>query len=458
MPMNSVGIKHLIEHPQANLFAKPGTGKTAMTLTALTVLDAAGEDVFPALIVAPLRVARSVWAEEAAKWEHTKHLRVVKVIGAREKREHALAQDADVYVINFENMEWLDRVNHKQFRTLIVDESSKLRGCRAQIKHTKTATFFARGGTVNASAIAHLGLKIPRHINLTGTPSVNGLDSLWGQQFVLDYGTRLGRTHGGFQSRWFRQIRNDNHFLWRPFDHSFDEITKAIADVTCSIDPADYEDLRELRTVDVLVDMPPACKRVYARVKSEAKLEISGADNLIFSSMAVSAKLAQVASGFAYFDGTHELHEAKLEALDDLIAEINAPVIVAYHYQAELARLRKRYPQARELPKDEGGQKATEAAWNRGEIPILLVHPMSAGHGINLQYGGCDMVLLNPTWDLEPYLQVIERIGPTRQMHAGFDRQVSVYRIAARGTVDVQMLQRYDQKASLQEAVMDALS
>lgn len=462
--MNSVGIAHLMKHRCANLFAKPGTGKTAMTLTALSALAELEGDVFPALVVAPLRVARTVWDTEIAKWDHVKHLRVSKVIGSRAQRIAALNKEADVYVINFENANWLMKYlgTTMPFKTIVVDESSKLRGSRCQIKTVKGTTFFARGGTLSASAITRMGMRVGRRINLTGTPSANGLESLWGQQFFLDHGSALGRTFGGFRNRWFRQVvKPDENSVgkWVPLPHSFDEITEAIEKLTLSIDPANYETIEKVRVVDVPVEMSPDVLKLYRDTLKEAVVKLDPKEITLFSVGAVTAKLSQIASGFVYDeDGTtHEVHDAKLEALDDLLEELEGhPVIVVYHYKAQLARLKARYPQARELPKG-SAQKDVEAQWNRGEIPMLLIHAMSAGHGLNLQHGGCDMVILDPTWDLELYQQVIERIGPTRQMQAGYKRTVSVYRVFAEKTVDVQILSRLDEKASLQDAVMEAM-
>lgn len=457
-----LAIQHLTTKPHANLFAKPGSGKTVITLTSLVLLDLLADDVFPALIFAPLRVARGVWAQEIEKWAHTRHLRVVSILGNRTQRQAALAQEADIYLINYDNACWLESLwisgRTPKFKTLVADESSKLKGARTQIRKTEKGMGFRRGGTRNATSVIRMGLGAHRRYNLTGTPSANGLEGLWAQQFFLDHGKALGPSFHAFKSRWFSEYGNYGASKIKPHAHSFDEITKLMKPVTLSIDPGDYMDLGEPRVVDIEVTLPETLMKKYKELKTQMVVDIGSKTITAVNAGVLVGKTLAYASGFLYHAEEAEewtyIHDEKLQALDDILEELQRPVVVVYHYRAERERLLKRYPQAVALPADAAKQTSVINDWNSCKVPILLIQPQSAGHGVNLQHGGSDMVVLNPQYDLELYQQVIERIGPTRQKQSGYDRQVSIYRIVTKNTVDMEILKVLDKKATLQEAVM----
>lgn len=455
-----LGITHLVNNRKANLFATPGMGKTSMTLTALLQADLV-EEVFPVLIVSTKRIAKSVWSDEAARWDHTKHLVVKPLLGTPKQRLAALYTDADIYTINIENMQWLEKQSRAgMFKTIVMDESTKLRGCRAQLRENKDGEWmFRKGGTQNASSVVKLGMTADRRINLTGTPTPNGLKDLWGPQFFLDHGRTLGTAFSAYMNRWFRLRAGSMREapIYDPVSGAFEDIMTRMASSTLSLDAKDWFDLREVRTVDIDVELPEPAKAMYKQAQKELLVKLSEDTTVgIASAGVLTQKLSQISNGFLFHEGGDSweyFHEAKLEALDDLISELgDRPLIVTYHYRPELERLLKRYPQARTL------DATAEADWNAGKIPLLLVHPQSAGHGLNLHHGGCDMAILNPTWDLELYQQVIERIGPTRQQQAGYDRQVNIYRIFGRNTVEKVMLDRLTSKATLQQSVLDAAS
>lgn len=441
-----IAVEFLLATPRCALWAGMGLGKTVATLTALDALRLAG--VGPALVVAPLRVARSVWPAEAAKWDHLADLRVVPVVGTAAARKAALATPADVYAINYENLVWLAETlkGAWPYEVVVADESTRLKGFRT------------RQGTKNSKALAKVAGQTRRFIELTGTPAPNGLTDLWGQAWFLDRGERLGASYSAFIRRWFQDVSKGPFPVIKPLPGADGEIHERLRDLCLTLDPRDHFDLREPIRIVVRVEMPVEAEEQYEALERELYTEIDGAEIEAQSIAAKTTKCLQLANGAVYTDPQASkwvvAHDAKIEALSEIIADAGgAPVLVAYQFRSDLARLRSAFPTARELDK----RPETIAAWNRGEIPILLAHPASAGHGLNLQDGGNILVFFGHWWDLEQRQQIIERIGPVRQAQAGHDRPVYVYDLVADGTIDELVLRRHETKADVQELLLAAM-
>lgn len=444
-------VGYTIEHKRCALFAGMGLGKTVSTLTALsTILTLEGGKV---LVLAPKRVAQSTWPFEAKKWPHIKHLRVMPVIGSATERRDALRQDADIYTTNYDNLVWL--VEHYgdawPFTIVVADESTRLK------------SFRLRQGGKRAQALAKVAhTKIERFILLTGTPAPNGLLDLWGQMWMLDAGQRLGRSFTAFKDRWF--TTSYDGFGSTPVGNAQADIQAAIGDICLTLDPKDWFDLNDPIVTNLYIDLPREARKLYKDMEKQMFLELEGHEVEAFSAAAKTQKLLQLANGALYLtpeDGAKgpkewkPVHEAKLDALDSIIAEANGmPVLVAYHFVSDLARLKAAFPQGKQLD----ASSKTIADWNAGKIPILFAHPQSAGHGLNLQDGGNILVFFGHNWNLEDRLQIIERIGPVRQLQAGYNRPVYIYNIVARDTVDELVLERVQTKREVQDILLDALN
>lgn len=463
-----LSTEHMLNVPRCALWAGMGLGKTIATLNAVDALQLAGESD-PVLVLAPLRVARSTWVTEAAKWDHLKDMRIVPIVGSAAERALAARQDAQVFTTNYENLEWLTEQwgSSWPYRTVIADEATKLKSVRLSFQTSSKGKEFLRGqGGKRARAlgmVAHSHVR--RFIELTGTPAPNGLKDLWGQIWFLDGGRRLGRTYEAFKQRWFETDYDGRTLI--PRERAEAQIHAALADICLTIDAKDYFDLKEPIVNEVFVDLPVKARKLYKEMENDMFAQIA-ADR---SASAVNAagrtqKCLQLSSGAVYLDPDvdsdadprskewREVHDAKLEALDDIIEEAcGAPVIVVYEFRSDLERLLKAYPKGRALrsQKDEDDFKA-------GRIPVLFTHPKSAGHGIDgFQYVCNQMVFFTRNWSLEDYLQIVERIGPVRQMQAGMDRPVFLHHIVARNTVDELVSERLLGKKATQEILLDAM-
>lgn len=441
-------VDFIIAHPRCNVFSFMGSGKTIAVLTALDDLHQAQEPVFPCLVVAPKRVAISTWPDEVAA--HRPHLRISPVIGTPKERLAALRKPAHIYTINHDNLRWLrDTLGDRwPFKTVVADESSRLKSFRLGGPHGRRARELA--------SVSH---RSARHINLSGTPVSNGLMDLWGPQWFVDFGSRLGRSYGAFRDRWFYPVQRGSEAFavsWEPYSHAQGEIQGSIADVTLSLDPHDHFDLHEPIITHVPVTLPPKARAIYDDMHQRMYAELASGGVEAFNAGVKSGKLLQIASGIVYTESGafEDLHTEKLDALDSIIAEAcGAPILVAYHFKADLHRLTKRFPTASILD----DRPKTIRDWNAGKIPLLLAHPKSAGHGLNLQHGGHRLVFFSLDWALEDRLQIIERIGPVRQLQAGYDRPVYIYYILARDTLDYAVLERVDGKKSVLDTLIEAL-
>lgn len=443
----------LARHPRCNLWAGMGLGKTSLVLILLEILhNLIGEDG-PTLVLAPLRVAVNTWPRETAKWLRLAGLTVVSVTGTADERRAALRTPAQVYVINYDNLVWLseyfsDAKKPWPFKRVVADESPRLKGFRT------------KQGGVRAQVLGRIAhTEVEGWINLTGTPSSNGLADLWGQQWFVDQGKRLGRSYTAYMENYFIPIVNDGYTNWVIRESSQARIMAALADCSLTVDASDWFDLDKPITNVIKVEMPARARVHYKALEKEFFTEIGGHQIEAFSAAAKSMKLLQCASGALYLgakrygpDAAIEVHDAKLEALESIVEEAQgAPILVAYHFRSDLARLQKAFPKGRVLDAD----PRTLVDWDAGRIPLLFAHPGSAGHGLDLQDGGNILVFFSQWWDLEQHDQIIERIGPTRQLQAGHPRAVFVHYLLAANTVDEVVMERRTSKRAVQDLLLD---
>jgi hypothetical protein len=438
---------HMLNTSRCNIWGDPGIGKTSATLAALDILWLVGSNFHPALVIAPLRVARDVWAQEAQKWDELHHLKVVKILGAAKERKQALKQKGDVYVINYENIQWLvDTLKERWFFKIIVaDESTRLKNFRL------------RHGGKRAAALARIAKATGRWINLTGTPAANGLIDLWGQNWFVDRGQRLGRTFTAFKNRWFDEDIYAHSLT--PLKHAHDEIPAALSDITMSLSANDFFDLPDIIHNTIPVELPAQARSHYNRMERELYVEMGDETVTAANAPVRSTKCLQIASGAVYNDegdrAWSQVHNTKLEALDSLVSELSGePLLCAYHFRFDLERILERFPgMAREIKTSED-----VAAWNARKITLGLIHPASAGHGLNLAEGGHQLAFFGLWWNLEQYLQVIERIGPTRQAQLGRKTPVMVHSIVARDTLDELVIERRKGKQAVQDLLRNRLN
>jgi SNF2 family DNA or RNA helicase len=436
-----------------------GVGKTGATLTYLSHLSILERDALPALVLAPQRVAASVWPAEVKEWDHLRDLRVSAIIGPKAQREAALRRKADVYTINYENLPWLaGRLGDVwPFRTVVADESVRLKSHRShfRIETTGRRTLIRTGGQ-RGRALAKPAIKnVTRWVNLTGKPAPNGLQDLWGQTWFLDFGQRLGSHYDAFQQRYFRA--GYNGYGLEPLDHAQSEIEARLSDICLTLLAKDFFDLPPIIENTLWVELPPVARKIYDDMEDEMFAELHAGDVEAFNAAGKTSKTHQICNGAVIHDdkGTwEEVHKEKLYALESVIEEAaGMPVLVAYHFKSDLARLQKAFPKGRQLDKN----PRTIVEWNAGKIPILFAHPASCGHGLNLQHGSNILVFFSIDWNLDNHEQIIERIGPMRQFQAGIDRPTFLHYILAKNTIDEVIRERLISKRTVQELLLEAM-
>lgn len=433
----------ILNNPYCALWAKPGLGKTSVVYSVLDILKIAGSNFFPALVLAPKKVCELTWPVEQHKWAQFSGLRVVSLLGDKAQREAQLQKPGDIYVLNYELLPWLvSRLRGVwPFKILILDES------------TKVKNFRLRGGGLRASALGGLVDKFGRVIELSGTPSPNGLKDLWGQLYFLDKGKRLGATYGAFMDRWFTKNEYSGEIVPKP--NADADIHAAIADITLALRPEDWFNIDEPLFMEKRVELPPEAMKLYEKMETEFFLELGDECEIdALNAMALSTKLLQIASGTVYDNegATVPIHDAKIEALRSIMEESGGePVLTVYQYRSQITALQAAFPGTRVFK-----TKKDQDDWNAGRIQHMLIHPDSAGHGVDLQDGGRTMVFFTGTWNLEHRLQVIERIGPVRQLQSGHPRAVMIYDLIANDTIDSEVLARMQGKLTVQEALMAA--
>lgn len=447
-PYQDIGAEWIAEHPRCALWAGMGMGKT---VTSLNVLDAIynvlGERE-PTLILAPKRVARDTWPEETRKWQHLDGLEVVPIVGDVAQRKAALRKPSMVYSINYENLPWLvEQLDGKwPYANVIADESTKLK------------SFRVKQGGVRARALGRYAhTRVKRWVNLTGTPASNGMKDLWGQTWFLDAGHRLGHTFEAFEERFFRPIRNeDGYYDWLPTEYTQPLIQERLRDICLTLDPVDWFDIRAPIVNRVNVALPPRARAKYREMEQEFFTQIDGQDIEAFSAASKATKCLMMASGTVYTDSETKawapIHEVKLEALESVVNEASGmPVLVAYQWVPDRRRILEAFPKAVDLATSEG-----MARFRAGRAPIGIAHPQSLGHGIDgLQDVTNIVAFYSAWWSLENHDQIIERIGPVRQMQSGHCRPVFVHYITAEDTLDEVVLERYASKRSTQDLLLD---
>lgn len=440
-------MHHLLDRDRCALWAGMGMGKTSTALAMADVLHNLHGVNEPTLVLAPLRVARSTWPDEARKWRRFSTMDVVPIVGDERERTAALKRDAPIYTTNYEQLPWLVEHlgNRWPFRQVVADESTRLK------------SFRLKQGGQRARALGRIAhTRVKRFVQLTGTPAPNGLADLWGQLWFIDAGQRLGRTHTGFMQRWFRQ--GHDGFSMLPLPHAQHEIQDLLRDVCLTLDPKDWFDLREPIVNTLRVEMPKKARAAYDEMEREMFTQLEGHDIEAFGAAARTMKCLQLANGAAYVDDKAdtfvELHDAKLQALESVLEEANgAPVLVAYHFKSDRARILRAFPHAIDVATKDG-LKAAQAGKGR----LWLGHPASMGHGVDGLQEHCNQaVFFGHWWDLEQRLQFIERIGPVRQAQAGKDRPVFIHNIVATDTVDELVLARHESKREVQDLLKDAM-
>ncbi|MBT1017587.1 DEAD/DEAH box helicase [Canibacter sp. lx-72] len=434
----ATAIEFVETHPIAALLLEMGLGKSSIALTAIWNLMYDYFEVQRVLVVAPLRVARDTWPAEASKWDHLAGLTMAVAVGSEAKRLEALQAGADVTVINRENVTWLiERSGVEwQWDMVVIDELSSF-------KNHQTKRF---------RSLLKARPLVRRIVGLTGTPAANGLEDLWAQFRLLDMGERLGRYITHYRREFFDPDKRNGMqvFSYKPKPGAEDEIYKRISDVTISMRTCDHLTLPEVTYNTIEVAMGDKGRRAYERMLKDLVLELEGTEVTAANAAALSGKLTQMASGALYDeDGNwHLVHEAKLDALEDLVEAANGkPVLVAYWFAHDLERITKWFPEARLLKTG-----ADMDAWNKGEIPLALIHPASAGHGLNLQAGGSTLIWFTLTWSLELYQQTNARLH--RQ---GQREPVVIHHLAAKDSIDQKILSALAAKDTTQAALIDAV-
>ncbi len=434
-------INFIIDHPACGLFLGMGCGKTVTTLTALRYLQDEACEIDKVLVIAPKSVALNTWTSESQKWDHLKNTRISIVMGTEKERTAALQKEADLYVTNRDNVVWLVRQYSKKtwpFDTVVIDESSSFKNHHAKrFKSLRSARPCIR-----------------RIILLTGTPSPNGLEDLWAQIFLLDFGERLGKTLTSYRNKYFTPGRGNGYVVynWIPKKGAREQITETIADICISMKASDYLQLPDLIEAGMSIQLPPDEYKQYKRFEREQLLSLEGKEIEALTAAALANKLMQYTGG-AIYDEEHNWHtvsNTKMEALKDIIETADEPVLVYYQYKHEKERILRELEMYGPVCFD--GDPETLGCWNNGVIKVLLCHPASVAYGLNMQAGGRIIVWFSPTWNLELYQQANARL-----YRQGQEKPVLLYRLTAQDTIDTRVVAALEGKAGLQDALLEQI-
>lgn len=436
-------IEFIKNHEEAAVLLDMGLGKTVITLSAVADLLLDSFQVSRVLVVAPLRVARDTWPAEVKKWDHLSALRISVAVGSETERRMALTRDADVYVINRENVQWLVEKSGVAWKwdMLVVDELSSFKN--PQAKRFK-ALMKVRG-------------KISRVVGLTGTPASNGLMDLFAEYRLIDKGVRLGRFITRYREEFFRPDKTNGMvvYSYKPLPFAEEEIYRRISDITISMKSVDFLDMPEKVLSENLVYMDERESKEYEKLKNDLVLELDGEEVTAANAAALCQKLSQMANGAVYTDDgkTKVFHERKLDALEDMIEAANGqPVMVVYWFKSDLSRIEERLTE-KGITFEKLDDSDSIERWNRGEIPVLLLSPASAAHGLNLQSGGSCIIWFGLTWSLELYQQTNGRLWRQGQKA----KTVVINHIITKGTIDERILSVLKSKDATQEEMIEAV-
>ena len=430
-------IEHIEKNKISALFLDMGLGKTSITLTAVNELLFDSFEVRKVLVIAPLRVARNTWCDEIKKWDHLSNIKYSIVVGTEKERISALNEKADIYIINRENVDWLVNKSGYEFDfdMIVIDELSSFKN--HQSKRFKS--------------LMKIRPKVKRIVGLTGTPSSNGLMDLFAEFKVLDLGERLGYFIGQYRNTYFKPDKTNGAIVYsyKPLPNAEDSIYEKISDITVSMKASEYLKMPELVISNYQVEMSEDEKKQYDEMKKNLICEIKDGEITVSNAGSLSNKLSQFANGAVYDDEQNivEIHSRKLDALEDIIESMNGkPLLVAYWYKHDLQRIKKRFD-VREI---KTGKDIAD--WNKGKIPVALIHPASAGHGLNLQQGGSTLVWFGLTWSLELYQQTNGRL-----YRQGQKNTVVIQHIVTKGSIDEQILKALERKNKTQEDLIEAV-
>lgn len=427
----------ILEHPVAAVLLEMGLGKSVITLTAIYELMLNRFEVEKVLVIAPLRVARDTWPAEIEKWEHLRGLTYSVAIGTEAERIAALKRPAHLYLINRENVDWLITKSHLPFDydMVVIDELSSFKSYAAK----------------RFKSLLKVRPRVKRMVGLTGTPSGNGLMDLWAEFRVLDMGQRLGRYITHYRNNFFVPDKRNQQmiFSYKPKPGAEDAIYKLISDITISMKSADFLKMPECIINEVPVALSEKEWSVYHALKEDMVVDLKTEEIDAVNAAALSGKLLQMANGAVYNEEKEviRIHDRKLDALEDLIEGANGkPVLVAYWYNHDLQRIKQRFS-VREIKTSQDIKD-----WNNGEIPVAVIHPASAGHGLNIQFGGSTIIWFGLTWSLELYQQTNARLW--RQ---GQNDTVVIHHIIAKDTIDEDVMAALRKKEKIQSALIDSV-
>jgi SNF2 family DNA or RNA helicase len=436
-------IEYIETHPIAAILLDMGLGKTSITLTAINDLLFDSFEAHRVLVIAPLRVARDTWTAEADKWDHLRNLICSVAVGNETERRAALMKSADICIINRENVQWLieDSGVPFDFDTVVVDELSSFKSYQAK----------------RFRALMKVRPRVRRIVGLTGTPSANGLMDLWAEYRLLDMGQRLGRFIGQYRTNYFMPDKRNGQIIYsyKPLPGAEKAIYSKIEDITISMKSTDHLQMPELVSSEYEVQLSEEEQERYDDLKDDLVLQLPDGDITVANAAALSNKLSQMANGAVYDDvgGTVHIHDRKLDALEDLIEAANGKsVLVAYWFKHDLSRISERLHKLH-IPFSQLDTPESIRRWNAGELPVALVHPASAGHGLNLQSGGSTIIWFGLTWSLELYQQTNARLWRQGQTAD----TVVVQHIIAKDTIDAQMLKALSAKDRTQSALIAAV-
>ena len=428
----------ILEHPEAAVFLDMGLGKSVITLTAIRELCLNRFEVGKVLVIAPLRVARDTWSTEIHKWDHLKGLTYSIVIGTVDERKSALKKKAHIYLINRENVSWLIEESGFPFvfDMVVIDELSSFKSYQAK----------------RFRSLLKVRPKLKRIVGLTGTPSSNGLMDLWAEFRVLDLGKRLGRFITHYRNTYFQPDKRNGMVIYsyKPLPGAEDAIYEQISDMTISMKAVDHLNMPECVFNEVSVSLSKEERSKYDTLRDDLILSIGESEIDAANAASLSNKLSQMANGAVYGSDQSviKIHDHKLDALEDLIESANGkPVLVAYWFKHDLERIKARF-KVREI---KTSKDITD--WNDGKIPVAVIHPASAGHGLNLQAGGSTLIWFGLTWSLELYQQTNARLWRQGQKSA----TVVIHHIVTEDTIDELILKALHKKEKSQNALIDAV-